>query len=102
MSDIVRGYRRALQRSLREATQLNGAQDSLYVEVSEHSTMDGRKLRSAGLPRGILITLIERRLDLIPPNGDVIIEPRDRLTALGSKEDLKKLAELASGPPSTS
>ncbi|MHB1208780.1 MAG: chloride channel protein [Acidimicrobiales bacterium] len=97
ISDIVRGYRRGLQATLREATALNGDQESLYVEVSENSTMDGKQLRGAGLPRGLLITLIERKLEIIQPTGDVVIQPRDRLTALGSREDLRKLNELASG-----
>ncbi len=97
ISDIVGGYRRALQTSLREATELNGAQESLYVEVGENSAMVGKKLRSAGVPRGILLTLIERKRDLIQPTGDVVIESRDRLTALGSKQDLQKLEEFASG-----
>ncbi len=99
ISDIVRGYRRALQSTLREATELNGDQESLYVEVNKRSTMVALPLRNAGLPRGILITLIERKLEFIQPTGDVVIQAGDRLTALGSKADLRSLKELASGEP---
>ncbi len=99
ISDLVRGYRRALQASLRQATELSGAGETLYVAVSEGSAMDGQRLRDAGIPRGVLITLIERRRDTIQPTGDVVIESGDRLTALGAKDDLQLLGALAGASP---
>ena len=95
MSDLVRGYRRALQSSLRQMTELSGADDTLYVEVAEGSAMVGRRLRDASLPRGVLITLIERRRDTVQPTGDVVLEAGDRLTVLGVRGDLKRLASIA-------
>ena len=95
MSDLVRGYRRALQSSLRQMTELSGADDTLYVEVAEGSVMVGRRLRDAGLPRGVLITLIERRRDTVQPTGDVVFEMGDRLTVLGVRGDLERLASIA-------
>ena len=95
MSDLVRGYRRALQSSLRQMTELSGADDTLYVEVAEGSALVGRRLRDAGLPRGVLITLIERRRDTVQPTGDVVFEGGDRLTVLGVGSDLKQLESIA-------
>jgi hypothetical protein len=96
ISDLVRGYRGALQSSLRRIAELNGVDDTLYVEVFEGSALEGRQLRAAELPRGVLITLIERQQDTIQPTGDLIFESGDRLTALGKKDDLQRLRLLAS------
>ncbi len=95
MSDLVRGYRRALQSSLRQMSELSGADDNLYVEVAEGSALVGERLRDAGLPRGVLITLIERRRDTVQPTGDVVFEAGDRLTVLGVRSDLEQLESIA-------
>ena len=95
MSDLVRGYRRALQSSLRQMSELSGADDTLYVEVAEGSALVGERLRDAGLPRGVLITLIERRRDTVQPTGDVVFEAGDRLTVLGVRSDLEQLESIA-------
>ncbi len=95
ISDIVRGYRRALQAKLRQAAEVGGAGETLIVEVAAGSALDGQSLRDAGLPRGVLITIIERKRELIQPTGDVVMITGDRLTALGSPSDLERLGELA-------
>ena len=55
-------------------------------------------LRSAPLPRGILVTAIERGKEVIPPDGDTVIRSGDRLMVLGSSDDLSRLKRLASTP----
>jgi len=53
-------------------------------------------LRSTSIPRGLLITAIERGRDVIRPNGDTIIKASDRLMVLGGSDDLGALGQLAS------
>jgi Trk K+ transport system NAD-binding subunit len=53
-------------------------------------------LRSSSIPRGVLITAIERGRDIIRPNGETIIEAGDRLMVLGGSDDLDVLGQLAS------
>ena len=95
ISDLVRSYRRALQSSLREVTQLNGESTTLDVTVAESSSLVGVPLRRAGLPRGVLVTVIERGREVLVPTGDSVFAPRDCLLALGTPSDLATLRELA-------
>ena len=95
-SDIVRSYRRALQASLRRASELGGATGMLDVVVEDNASLIGETLRTAHMPRGVLITAIERGREVIPPTGDTIIRSGDRMMALGSANDLSKLKHLAS------
>ena len=68
------------------------------------STLDGEPVRG-DVPHGILITSIERGLDVIQPTGDTIVRARDRLSALGSAAALDQLQAVASpsadGGPAT-
>jgi hypothetical protein len=98
-SDIVRSYRRELQTRLRQASELGGATGLLDVVVAEHAPIVGATLRTAHIPRSVLITSIERGHEIIPPTGDTAICPGDRMMALGSSGDLNQLRQLASPKP---
>jgi Trk K+ transport system NAD-binding subunit len=98
-SDIVRSYRRALQIRLRQASELGGETGMLDVVVAEHASIVGATLRTAQIPRGVLITSIERGHEVIAPTGDTVIRPGDRMMVLGSSDDLSQLAQLASSKP---
>jgi len=52
-------------------------------------------LRSSSLPRGVLITAIERGRDVIRPTGETIFHAGDRLIVLGGSDDLDLLGQLA-------
>jgi CBS domain-containing protein len=97
-SDIVRSYRRALQVSLRRASELGGTTGMSDVVVMDNAFLVGATLRTAHMPRGVLITVIERGREVIPPNGDTVIRSGDRMMVLGSSEDLNRLRQLASSP----
>jgi chloride channel protein, CIC family len=96
-SDIVRSYRRTLQASLRRISELGGASGISEVVVAENSSIVGTSLRSARMPRGVLVTAIERGREVIPPTGDTIIRAADRMMVLGAPDDLSRLSQLASG-----
>ena len=95
ISDIVRNYRRTMQANLRRLSELGGSTGISEIVVSDHSPIAGGALRSSSIPRGVLITAIERGRDVIRPNGDTVISAGDRLMALGSSDDLAALGRLA-------
>ena len=96
-SDIVRSYTRALQTSLRRATEIATATGMIDVTVEEDAPIVGATLRAAQIPPGLLITTIERGRDVIPPTGDTTIRAGDRIMALGSPNDLDQLQRAVHG-----
>jgi len=96
ISDIVLNYRRTMQANLRRMSELGQATGNSEVVVAPDSAIDQATLRSAGIPRGLLITAIERGRDVIRPNGNTVIRAGDRLMALGSSGDLAVLGQLVS------
>ncbi|MGC9960272.1 MAG: TrkA C-terminal domain-containing protein [Acidimicrobiales bacterium] len=96
-SDIVRSYRRTLQASLRRVSELGGPSGISEVVVAENSAIVGASLRSARMPRGVLVTSIERGREVVPPTGDTLIHAGDRIMVLGAPDDLNRLSQLASG-----
>jgi CIC family chloride channel protein len=99
ISDLVPSYRRSLQASLRRVNDVSGPTGALDLIVAKSSPLVGLLLRSAGMPRGVLVTAIERGSEVIRPTGDTLIWPGDRLTALGASKDLDRLSELAAPQP---
>jgi CBS domain-containing protein len=96
ISDIVRNYRRTMQASLRHVSELGGRTGILEIVIEHESRLVDRPLRSTSIPRGVLITAIERGRDVIRPTGETVIKSGDRLMVLGSSEDLDVLGQLAS------
>ncbi len=96
VSDLVRGYRIALQSTMRRlsATTSDGQRE---VVVAKGSALDGEPVRG-DVPHGVLITSIERELDVIQPTGDTIMHAGDRLSALGSTATLDQLQAAATVP----
>ena len=95
ISDIVRGYRRALQANLRRASELGGSTGLLDITVQEQAPIAESTLQNAHLPHGVLITAIERGREVIVPTGATVIKVGDRLIALGSQSDVATLRDLA-------
>ncbi len=98
ISDIVLNYRRTLQANLRRTAELGGSTGISEITVMDGSPLIGVALRSTTVPRGALITALERGRDVIRPNGATVINSGDRLMVLGGSQDLEVLARLASSP----
>lgn len=98
-SDLVGAYRRTLASNLEHATLLAESAGVADLRVDRTSPLCGRTLAEANLPRGVLITTIERERLVLTPGGDTRLEANDRLTALGTPLALGQLRELA-GPSS--
>jgi uncharacterized protein with PhoU and TrkA domain len=101
ISDLVPSYRRSLQANLRRVSEVSGPTGSLDVVVAGTSPLVGASLRAAGLPRGVLVTAIERGRELIRPTSKTVICGGDRLMVLGATDDLKRLEQLAAATPQT-
>jgi CIC family chloride channel protein len=95
LSDIVRNYQHTKRVYLRRLTEIGGTPGVIEVVIASDSPMVGQALRSPLIPRGALITSIERGSDVIQPNGSTLVQARDRLTALGAQDDLEELARAA-------
>jgi len=96
ISDVVHGYRRALEARMRQIAGIGGAVGAAEIIVADNAVIDGTALGAAGLPRGVLITAIERGHEVISPAGDTIIRSGDRMMVLGSAEDLDRLGKRLS------
>ena len=94
ISDLVRGYRIALQSTVRRMTIVT-SDGQREVVVAPGSPLDGEPIRG-DVPHGVLITSIERGPDIIQPTGDTIIHAGDRLSSLGSAASLDLLQAAAS------
>jgi potassium/hydrogen antiporter len=64
------------------------------VEVPHGSSVIGKQIVGAGLPKGALIVLIGRGSEFIVPNGGTVIELGDRLLMLADEEDLGKTRSI--------
>ena len=96
ITDIVRNYRRTMQANLRRASELGGSTGILEITVANDSPIVNMALRATSIPRGVLITAIERGRDVIRPTGETVIKSGDRLMVLGGSNDLDVLGQLAS------
>jgi Trk K+ transport system NAD-binding subunit len=94
-SDLIASYRRSLQASLRRVSEVSESSGVLDVVVAEGSPIVGASLRAPEIPKGLLVTAIERGRDVIRPTGDTVICTGDRLMVLGAAEDLTRLKQLA-------
>ena len=92
LSDIVRNYRRTTQRYLRRLAETAGTTGLAELVVTTGSPLVGHSLRSSSIPRGALITSIERGTEVIRPTGDTEFRAGDRLTVLGAGDEIGHLA----------
>ena len=96
ISDIVRNYRRTMQANVRRLSELGGSTGISEILVDRGSPLADRLVSATSIPRGVLITAIERGRDVIRPTGDTLIFAGDRLMVLGAPQDIAVLKELAS------
>ncbi|HEY1653304.1 MAG TPA: chloride channel protein [Acidimicrobiales bacterium] len=83
ISDLVTAYRRELLASAQRVSALGARSGAFELSVTDDSGLAGHTLRSADLPEGTFVTSIARNGRVVTPNGDVLLEPGDRLSLLG-------------------
>jgi trk system potassium uptake protein len=64
------------------------------VTIAAKSPVLGKTLRSAGLPRGLLITSVTRGDTVFVPNGDTVLEVGDRLLLLGHTDEPEEFGQM--------
>lgn len=55
------------------------------VYVHADSDVDGKALKEAGLPAGVVVAAIEREERFVMPRGETLLEAGDRVTLLGNE-----------------
>ena len=82
VKDAIAVYRATLEKSVRRTTELPG--DAVVIEARLHaaSTLVGKSLREAGLPRDTLLVSISRNGGTIFPRADTRLEAGDLITIM--------------------
>jgi Kef-type K+ transport system membrane component KefB/Trk K+ transport system NAD-binding subunit len=62
--------------------------------VLKNRTLAGRRMRDLRWPGEVLVLAVSRQNEVIIPHGNVQLEPGDRLTLLGSREELDEATSL--------
>ena len=101
ISDVVRAYSEELAASAERASGLGTQTGASRVTVETDSRINGKVLRRAGLPNGVLITSIKRGDQMFVPDGDTVFRTGDHLVALGRRRDLETLGEVEQRHAST-
>ena len=94
ISDLMGAYRRELLSSVREVTDLAVGAGVFEVRLTAASPATGRKLRAAGLPKGVIVTSISREGEVVLPSGDTMLAIGDRLSVLGGREGLEAVGDV--------
>lgn len=63
----------------------------LRFEVESNSKLDGVTLKDAGLPSGILMVMARRDDEIFVPRGNSVFEAGDKLTAIGTRDGIRRL-----------
>ena len=85
ISDVVHAYHQELLASAQRVSELGAMTATSQVTITAESLIVGKTLRSAGLPKGLLITSITRGDHVLVPNGDTCV--RGRRSPLDTRPD---------------
>jgi Trk K+ transport system NAD-binding subunit len=101
ISNLVRTFGRALTASSSRLTDLDAGTAASDVEIPADSPAVGMRLRSAGLPRGVLVTSITRVGDVVLLAGDTVLLTGHRLFVPGGRESRERIGAIVSPRPAT-
>lgn len=68
------------------------------LEIAPGSPADGRRVVELNWPRETLILVLYRGSEFFVPNGATVLQPRDRIIVLTTKETVDALKESVSAP----
>ena len=90
-------YRRMLHRGVRRARAL--PETSLVVEshIQHTSSLVGKALREAGLPRGTLVASISRGGEMLFPHADTVLAQGDLITVVTEPDHAPQVRAMAAG-----
>jgi len=101
ITDIVRGYRLGLLSSLQDMDAGGDHAGTNRVHIETGSPLVGRTLRQSGFPVSVIVTTMQRRRDLLVPDGDTVLEIGDELVLIGPAVDVEAIRALAASPSPT-
>jgi chloride channel protein, CIC family len=93
VSDVVHAYRQELVASAERSSERDGMSGAPQSTISAESPITGLNLRSAGLPKGLLITSVTRGDHIFVPDGDTVLVAGDHLSVLGHSGDLEEFVQ---------
>lgn len=73
--------------------------DMIEIPVPQDSPIVGKQIVDIGLPKGVLIVLINREDEFIVPRGNTVLESDDTLLVLADKDDVNELCDLVKTCP---
>jgi CBS domain-containing protein len=97
ISDLVRGYRLGLLASLQKVNTVGEPGGTDSVRIESDSPLVGRTLRHSAFPISVIVTTIQRRQDLVVPNGSTVLEAGDELVLIGQSTDIDVIRRVAAG-----
>jgi Trk K+ transport system NAD-binding subunit len=100
-TDLVKGYQRAITRSMgaqqrRQSSQLRDLVGASFVEfqIREGAPATGKAVREVAWPRSTVVTVVRRQGKAIMPNGDTILLPGDEVVVLADPEAVAEVQAL--------
>ena len=77
-------------------TETSNEQGLSETAITNHD-LDGRRVRTLGLPGNLLVLAITRNGEMIVPHGNTRLKSGDKLTLLGNLEELEEAESLLRG-----
>lgn len=103
--DLVKGYQRAITRSMgaqqrRQSSQLRDLVGAAFVEfqVGEGAPAAGKAVRDIRWPRSTVLTAVRRDGEAIMPNGDTVVQAGDEVVVLADREKAADVQDLLAAP----
>ena len=93
VSDVAHAYHQELIARAERASEVDDIDRGSQVVITADSPLAGLTLRSARLPKGLLITSVSRADKVLVPNGDTVLVVGDRLSILGDGRGVRALAQ---------
>ncbi len=104
-NDVVRAYRRGLNRHLGEQQRLETRQlrdlagiDLIELFVHPEATAAGRPVRDIGWPVRTILTTIRRGGEVVMPTGDTVLEAGDEVIVLTDPSSIGQVRTLVEEP----
>ncbi|QGY41237.1 Trk system potassium transporter TrkA [Pseudodesulfovibrio cashew] len=68
--------------------------EALEVIAHEDSPIVGKKVKDIDFPRGCLILCFQRGDEVVIPRGDTLIEPKDQLIIISTRQNIPKVEKV--------
>ncbi|HET6793388.1 MAG TPA: TrkA C-terminal domain-containing protein, partial [Acidimicrobiales bacterium] len=98
-TDVINGYRMALQTSLRQLGRAGRGTVLVEEAVGEDAPVVGRAVHQLNLPAGTVFMTLQRSNQLIFVTADTVLEAGDQLALITRPANLETVRSALSGGP---